>query len=280
MQDVGWRYRPEMRWMSRLAGVGVAGAVALAGIPGAAASPAQRSRPVYTAASSVLQLKGGPAYLCLGLILESLPPTGCGGVILRGVDARTLPTAHVYSNGTVDTGLLRVVGTWDGRELTPTRPIVKAVSGKPKPVVPLRAACTLPGGTAVPDPNGEERAETAADAAPDASYLYVSGHHGRVLNAAFTGDLARHRAALRKLYSGPICVVRGHRTARALTALSNRIGRDSTLLARHGIVLFEWGPVLDRMSMDVALADPAVRRYLHHRYGSFVEVHGRLRQVS
>lgn len=260
--------------------MGIAGAVALVGIPGAAASPAERSRPMVTAASSVLHLEGGPAYLCLGLIVESRPPAGCGGVILRGVDARTLPTAHLYGNGTVDTGLVRVVGTWDGHELTPTRPIVKAVPGKSKPFVPLRAACTRPGGTAAADPNGEERAATAADAAPDASCLYVSGHQGRVLDAAFTGDLARHRAALRKLYSGPICVVRGHRTARSLTALSNRIGRDSTLLARHGIVLFQSGPDLDRMSMDVALADPAVRRYIHHRYGSFVEVHGRLRQLG
>jgi hypothetical protein len=250
-------------------------------MPGvAAASPAQRSRPLYTATSIVLQLRGGPAYLCLGGILDSLPPAGCGGVVLRGVDARTLPTAHVYANGTVDTGLLRVVGSWDGRELSPTRPIVKAAPVQQKPYVPLRAACTRPGGTAAPDSDGQERAMAAADAAPDASYLYVSGHHGRVMNAAFTGHLARHRAALRKLYSGPICVVRGHRTARALTALSNRIGRDLKLLGRHGIVVFDWGPDLDQMSMDVAVADPTVRAYIHHRYGSFVEVHGALHQVS
>lgn len=272
---------PEMRRMRKLAGAGLAGALALVGMSGAAeASPAERSKPVYTGTSIVLQLKGGPAYLCLGAVLASLPPAGCGGVILRGVDARSLPTAHVYSNGTVDTGLLRVVGSWDGRTLTPTRSIVKAAPVKQKPYVPLGAACTRPGGATEPDANGEERAESAADAAPDVSYLYVSGHHGRVLNAAFTRDLARHRAALRKLYSGPICVVRGRRTAQALTALSNRIGRDLKLLGRHGIIVFEWGPDLDRMSMDVAVADPTVRQYIHHRYGSFVEVHGTLHLVD
>lgn len=244
-----------------------------------AAAPARPAGPLYTAVSTVLQLKGGPAYLCIGGVELSLPSAGCGGVILPGVDASRLPTAHVYANGTVDTGLLRVIGRWDGHALTPTRPIVRAAFPKVQPYVPLRTACARPGGTTAPDPTGQDRAVAAAQAAPDASYLYVSGDGGRVLNAAFTGHLARHRAALRMLYTGPVCVIRGHGTARSLTALSNRIGRDLPLLARHGIVVWVWGPFLDRMSMTVAVADPAVRRYIHHRYGTFVEVHGTLRAV-
>lgn len=275
-------YRPRMRGMATRAAAGLAAALTVATVSGASAAAAVPAKPVgllYTAVSTVLQLKGGPAYLCLGPILTSYPPAGCAGVILRGIDARRLPTAHVYANGTVDTGPLRVIGRWNGRTLTPTRPLVKAPFPQGKPYVPLQTACTHPGGKTTPDPNGQQRALAAANAAPDASYSYVSGPQGRVLNAAFTGHLARHRAALRKLYSGPICVIRGHRTARSLTALAYRVGRDLRLLARHGIDVFVWGPDLDRMSMTVAVADPAGRRYLHHRYGNFVEVHGTLHPV-
>lgn len=248
-------------------------------LPTSASLPTHASLPTYEGVSIVLQLKGGPAYLCLGGILTSLPPAGCGGVVLPGVQARRLPGARVYANGTVDTPNVRVVGTWNGRTLTPTRPIVRAQPLPAPPSPSFRTACAHPGGSRPSDPAGLERLDEAVQTDPELSYLYVSGHGGRVVDVAFTGHLARHRAQLRRLYAGPLCVIRGHRSQRSLLLLERRIGADRTLLARHGVVVFSWGPSLDREQLQVAVADPAVRAFLRHRYGPALTVTGSLRRV-
>jgi len=71
----------------------------------------------YTVVGTLLSVRGETAKVCAAVIF-TLPPTWCGGVTIYGVDIRTAPGAHVFSNGTVDTGLVRVVGTWDGQALT------------------------------------------------------------------------------------------------------------------------------------------------------------------
>src|SRR6266478_1844749 len=71
----------------------------------------------YTVVGRLLSLRGETAQVC-AVETYSLPPTCGGGVTIYGVDVRTAPGARVFSNGTVDTGLVRVVGTWDGQALT------------------------------------------------------------------------------------------------------------------------------------------------------------------
>src|SRR5260370_945704 len=71
----------------------------------------------YTVVGTLLSVRGETAKVCAAVIF-TLPPTWCGGVTIYGVDIRTAPGAHVFSNGTVDTGLVRVVGSWDGQALT------------------------------------------------------------------------------------------------------------------------------------------------------------------
>jgi hypothetical protein len=265
-------YRPDTRRASAVLATGV---LVLAGASGAQAEPSGGAPlPTYVGVAEVLQLKGGPAYLCLGYVAESLPPAGCGGAVLRGVNARRLPGAHVYANGTVDTAILRVVGTWDGHELTPTRRTVRSKPPHYAPQPVLRTACADPGGSQASDPAGLNSVQHAAAEQADLSYLYVSGRMGEVADVAFTGHLAQHRAALRKLFSGPLCVVRGARTQHSLVALETRITHDQKLLARHGIIAFSWGPFLDREQMSVAVAGPAVRAFLRHRYGAFLDVTG------
>ena len=92
------------------------------------AHPAHR----YTITTGLLSLKGGPVMAC-HLIMLSLPPAGCSGVVVKGVDIRGLPGAHAFSNGTVETLTMRLVGRWDGQALTLTEPPVPA---KPTPVAP------------------------------------------------------------------------------------------------------------------------------------------------
>ena len=79
----------------------------------------------YTITTGFLSVEGGPVMACY-LMTLSLPPTGCGGVVVHGVHIRRLPGAHAVSNGTVQTSTMRLVGTWDGQALTLTEPPVPA----------------------------------------------------------------------------------------------------------------------------------------------------------
>jgi hypothetical protein len=83
-----------------------------------ACSPSPTQSPnEYTVIGTLLSVRGETAQVCAAVIF-TLPPTCGSGVTICGVDIRTAPGAHVFSNGTVDTGLVRVVGTWDGQALT------------------------------------------------------------------------------------------------------------------------------------------------------------------
>src|SRR6266849_9960863 len=86
----------------------------------------------YTVVGTLLSVRGETAKVCAAVIF-ALPPTWCGGVTIYGVDIRTAPGAHVFSSGTVDTGLVRVVGTWDGQALTLVGPLRSAGAREMRP---------------------------------------------------------------------------------------------------------------------------------------------------
>ena len=86
----------------------------------------------YTVIGTLLSVRGETAQVCSAEIF-TLPPTCGGGVTIYGVDIRTAPGAHVFSNGTVDTGLVRVVGTWDGQALTLVGPLRSAGASEMRP---------------------------------------------------------------------------------------------------------------------------------------------------
>jgi hypothetical protein len=77
--------------------------------------------PRYEVVAPLLALKGAPTYAC-DAILDSLPPAGCSGVLVRGVDINQVPGVTRYANGTMETGPLRLVGVWSGLALTLTQP--------------------------------------------------------------------------------------------------------------------------------------------------------------
>src|SRR5258708_15015477 len=86
----------------------------------------------YTVVGTLLSVRGETAQVC-AVETYSLPRTCGGGVTIYGVDIRTAPGAHVFSNGTVDTGLVRVVGTWDGQALTLVGPLRSAGASEMRP---------------------------------------------------------------------------------------------------------------------------------------------------
>ncbi len=68
---------------------------------------------------------------CLG-VEESYPPAGCGGVAVSGVNPRAMPGAHVYGrSGIVMTDAMRLVGTWDGRQLNLVQPPESGAKAEP-----------------------------------------------------------------------------------------------------------------------------------------------------
>jgi hypothetical protein len=76
--------------------------------------------PSYEVVAPLLSVKGGPTNAC-DVILLSLPPAGCSGVLLRRVDISQVAGVVRYRNGTMETPPMRLVGVWSGLSLTLTQ---------------------------------------------------------------------------------------------------------------------------------------------------------------
>jgi len=83
----------------------------------AAANPSE----LYTVTSIVMQKPGEAPHACFAVPLPE-PPIGCGGPALDRADISTMPGFTKYRNGVEASGMVRLVGTWDSRQLTLTRP--------------------------------------------------------------------------------------------------------------------------------------------------------------
>lgn len=111
------------------------------GDPPPPAAPEPTDDPRYTVTAPLLSVGGGPVRACRFMTL-SLPPAGCGGVEVRGVDIREIPQALTYPNGTIQTPQVRLVGTWAGSVLTVMAPPRLA---SPEPTVPAGESTVPPG---------------------------------------------------------------------------------------------------------------------------------------
>ena len=60
------------------------------------------SGPRYTVNASLMQKPGSEPVAC-NVILSSLPPAGCGGVVVHGLEIETLPGLTRYGNGLMHT---------------------------------------------------------------------------------------------------------------------------------------------------------------------------------
>lgn len=96
---------------------------------------------LYTVTAQLLSVGGGPVYACR-ILQWSLPPTGCSGVEVSGVDIPTVSGATRYPNGTVVTPTVKLVGKWQPPLLVLTEPpkpstgetsVIVLSAGKPQP---------------------------------------------------------------------------------------------------------------------------------------------------
>ena len=93
----------------------------LAATCAACGSAAAHPSGLYTVTSIVMQKPGEAPHACFAMPLPE-PPIGCGGPALDRADMSTMPGFTKYRNGVEASGMVRLVGTWDGQKLTLTRP--------------------------------------------------------------------------------------------------------------------------------------------------------------
>ena len=231
---------------------------------------------LVTGSGMVLGIKGSFT-LCTGMVLSSLPPAGCGGppLDLGAIAPASLAGYTIYPGSTTVTTLpVGIVGRWDGKIVHVLKVVSDtAVPQQSRPDHPqLATACPDPGGSQVhlPSPNASDPmpadagdAPTTsrdvlaiADAQPDVSMVWYSDN-ASVANAAFTGDIEAHRAALRKIYAGPLCVVQAKYTQARLRGL--QAGLLPTMAGATGQPLqVQFASVtLDRIDVSVLYATDA-----------------------
>jgi hypothetical protein len=103
--------------------------------------PPEHSGPLYTVTTTVMQNPPEVPRACSAVPLP-YPPIGCGGVPLRDIDLPSLPGVTRYRNGVLATGMLRLVGTWDGEAVKLTR---QPESAAMKDATPLPTCADVPG---------------------------------------------------------------------------------------------------------------------------------------
>ncbi len=129
-----------MRWF--LLAILVAGASCATPAIGPAAGP------LYRVTATVMAVPGKTVNACA---FEPLPypPIGCGGAQVVGLDLASAPGAHTYTNGVVETGLVRLVGVWEHGVLNLRSPPTAASS---KDATPTPQCAQDQGDAAVPNP--------------------------------------------------------------------------------------------------------------------------------
>jgi hypothetical protein len=213
--------------------------------------------------------------LCTGFMTLSLPPSACGGVPLDlgTIDPHTLPGYQAFGNGTVQTGQLGVVGWWDGSVLAVARVVPAAQVPRPAGQgTPdgSGTACVEPGGAGVPrfpessrgpviPPKYDAQQQAAlayASAQKDVAMVWYS-ENMNVVNAAFTGNVDAHRAAMRALDAGRLCVVQAKYQQAKLQTMAESLVRSATGSGGRALLVTGAGAGFDRIDLEVIYATKA-----------------------
>jgi hypothetical protein len=249
--------------------------------PGAAAGPSPSPTPdaerLWTGTATLLQTPGGDLTLCGGGILDSLPPAGCGGAKVLGLDPMTVEGAERFPNGTITTPSVKLTGTWDGKALTVTRPVEQPAPRSPEQDEPVE----IPG-PSCPEPEGGwpfdrfsqegwERVAAYAAKQPDAGTPRVDKSQ-RIFTVPFTGDLDRHRAAIAKLYDGPVCVELVAHSQKELEALFDRAEADIKARGLQMTGGSRGGSAEPVVTMDLVAVTPEEKAELEKEYDGLLRL--------
>jgi truncated hemoglobin YjbI len=220
----------------------------------------------YRATATVLESPDHGPELCLGGQADSYPPQ-CGGVPITNWDWDAVDDEE-SANGTT-WGFYSVVGSFDGTSLTLTEPPQPPDDSEAGPArEPLVSPCPEPDPAAGDAPTGQEAVGPAVELAraqPDHAGLWLTGD---VLNAAFTGDLERHRAQLREVWGGPLCLVEHARTLTDLRAVQDELFSGAAAELGLEALFASTDEVGNVVELGVIAVDDAQRAALDARYGT------------
>ena len=188
--------------------------------------------------------------------------------------------------GGVTWGDFHVLGTYDGTSFT----VLQAGPRQPEPADPedaIEIPCPEPeGGWVAADPgrttDGDLRA-ALRDAArqPDSAGVWIKhlvippgeGPYGPdeiVLNAAFTGDLDRHRQEIAEIWGGPMCVVRYERTEAELRRIQNELTDRGEADFGLKVLSSDTDIVDNQVVLGVVIAPEEIQAAIDARYGDGV----------
>ena len=276
----------------------VSSARATAAPPATSPASPTSTQALHTGTGTVLESPEHGPELCLCGVAESFPPQ-CGGVPLRGWDWAEVQDEQ-SANGTT-WGSYSVTGGYDGSTLTLTEPPTPPRSSGQDPALqdPFPTPCPVPeGGWRVvgPGPTGQEGvhdAQELAGAAPDFAGLWIDQPppgdapetppppEQVVLNVAFTGDLERHEAELRRVWAGPLCVSELPRPYSELTRIQDELVSGGVA---EQLGLQPLGSGSDQVRSVVQLlvvsATPEQQAAIEERYGDAVELTPGLQPVG
>jgi hypothetical protein len=226
----------------------------------------------YRATGTVLQTADNKPQLCLGGVMDSLPPQ-CSGIPIRDWDWDAVDDEEVASD--TRWGTYEVTGAYDGTTFTLTGPVGPPDYREEKRD-PITTPCPEPNGGWEPG-GGQEDVQEAARIArrePDFAGLWVD-HIGEaqetefspvILNVAFTGDLDRHEADLRTAWDGPLCVVEYERTLDELLRIQSELQRVTEELGLE-MLWSDAGEYTNHVELGVVFIDEATQAEIVRRYG-------------
>jgi hypothetical protein len=244
---------------------------------------------LYEANATVLEDRTHGARLCLGGVLLSLPPQ-CGDVPIAGWDWDAVEDEETADGTTW--GSYHVVGRYDGETFTVTD-VGPSENRSAEMDTDFATPCPEPPGGWTGLDQATQNDDTAAHAYARAQPDYVTSwvthldpaqlEFGPVIvNAVFTGDAERHEAEIKKVWSGPLCVIeRDVPTARELA----RIRKDVEAgLGELGLrMLWSQGPGVEPVIEIGVIVDVGgkAQAALDARYGpGIIRVTPALRPVS
>jgi hypothetical protein len=229
---------------------------------------------------------------CFYGVQQSLPPQ-CSGLPLVGWDWAAVEGEEAAGGTTW--GNYHVVGDYDGETLTvvgtpehdPT-----AETAEPYYTPDRTPPCDPPPGgwdSVDGEPNGAaDRAamEAAARAEPDVAGVWLDARHEPgardIYTAAFTGDVDRHRAELRVLWGGPLCVVeRDHALAALQEAQARTDGGPLTVAGLElEIIESEVDEIGNQVEIRMTYAPAGAEEVLEDELGVPVRVDAPLRPAG
>jgi hypothetical protein len=275
----------------RFLALAVVGAVLLTACaePQTATSPDDGDHRRYETTTTVLEDAKG-ARLCLGVVLDSLPPQ-CDGVPVRGWNWSGVEGEE--SRADVTWGEFHVIGSYDGStfDLVEAGPPRSSVEEEPQ----FKPPCPEPeDGWSNVDPSMTEQGDRTAlmgtvENIPAYAGLWIDYLHEPidyeapgeyVVTVAFTGDPAEHEAAIREVWGGPLCLTSAEHTFAELRRAQRDLGNGGA--KRLGLQM-TWSSI-DIMDNQVELGtvvfDPSQQAALDEAYGvGVVRVEPALRVV-